>query len=106
LFHQGESNDRQPDWVGKVQGLVSDLRSDLGLGAAPFLVGELYHEGCCPERNALIGELPTLIDDAHVVSAEGLGGYDIYHFDLAAQREFGKRYGQKMIEALGLGSSD
>jgi hypothetical protein len=29
-------------------------------------------------------------------------GIDAAHFDLAGQREFGKRYGDKMVELLSL----
>jgi hypothetical protein len=102
LFHQGESDANDEAWVDKVAELVGDLRGDLGLGDAPFLAGELYHDGCCPEHNELVGRLPEVIGNAHVVSTAGLGGYDIYHFDLMAQRELGIRYGEKMIEVLPL----
>ncbi|WP_437736118.1 sialate O-acetylesterase [Sorangium sp. So ce1335] len=59
---------------------------------------------CCRTRNrstSSIEPAPGQITNAFVVSSEGLGAMDQYHFNLAAQREFGKRYGQKMIEALG-----
>jgi hypothetical protein len=45
---------------------------------------------------------PDVIPNAHVVSAEGLNGTDMYHFDLVGQRELGKRYGEKMQEVLTL----
>ncbi len=100
LFHQGESNNGQPDWVGKVQGFVSDLRSDLGLGDVPFLAGEMYYQGSGAGHNELVAELPDAITNAHVISASGLTGTDQWHFDLASQRELGIRYGQKMEELL------
>ncbi len=38
----------------------------------------------------------------HVVSASGLTGTDQWHFDLASQRELGRRYAEKMLEVLPL----
>jgi hypothetical protein len=98
LFHQGESDNGNSQWVGKVRGMVTDLRTDLGLGDVPFLAGELLYTGCCSGHNSLVGQLPGQITNAHVISASGLAGADQYHFDLAGQRTFGARYGTKMIE--------
>ncbi len=100
LFHQGESDTGQAAWVGKVQGMVSDLRSDLGLGEVPFIAGELLYGGCCASHNPLINQLPAQIPNAFAISASGLAGSDTAHFDLAGQRELGARYATKMIEAL------
>jgi hypothetical protein len=98
LFHQGESDSGQSAWVGKVRGMVTDLRTDLGLGNVPFLAGELLYSGCCSGHNTIVNQLPGQIMNAHVIPANGLGASDQYHFDLAAQRTFGQRYGTKMIE--------
>jgi hypothetical protein len=100
LFHQGESNSGQPDWVQNVKGLVTDLRADLGVGDVPFLAGELYYAGCCGAHNQLVAELVGSVTNAFSVSASGLNGFDQYHFDLPAQRELGKRYAAAMQQAL------
>jgi hypothetical protein len=100
IFHQGESDTGQAVWVDKVKGMVTDLRTDLGLGDAPFIAGELLHGGCCAVHNSIVNQLPSQITNAHVISASGLAGADTAHFDLAGQRELGVRYGQKMIEVL------
>ena len=115
LFHQGESDAAtgalQQAWPGKVQGLVQDIRSDLGLDSAnvPFLVGELLangppQNGCCGSAmNPRINSLPGLIPNAFVVSGVGLGvNTDGLHYNVAGQREFGRRYAQSMLAALGL----
>jgi hypothetical protein len=102
LFHQGESDREQPAWVGKVQGLVSDLRSDLGVGDVPFLAGELYYDGCCKAHNALVKQVTASVPNGVLISASGLKGVDQYHFDLAGQRELGKRYGTAMQGVLKL----
>lgn len=106
LFHQGESNNTDPSWPGKVRGLVADLRADLGLADAPFLAGELAYEGACAGHNRLVNQLPDLIDNAQVITAEGLAldatdtTYHV-HFGHGAQVTFGQRYAAAMIEALG-----
>jgi len=115
LFHQGESDAAtgalQQAWPGKVQELVDDIRSDLGLDSAtvPFLAGELLangppQNGCCGNAmNPRINSLPDLIPNAFVVSGAGLGvRTDGLHFDVVGQREFGRRYAQTLLDALGL----
>ena len=100
-FHQGESDTGRPEWVGKVAAMVDALRTDLALGEVPFVVGELLYSGCCgAAHNPLIALLPQAISNTRVVSAQGLSGQDEAHFDLAGQRELGKRYGAAMIELL------
>jgi hypothetical protein len=110
LFHQGESDSGQPaQWVGKVQDMVADLKADLGLGNIPFLAGELLYSpaGCCGGHNTFVNQLPSMIPGAAVVSANGLGafagdGFGNLHFNVGAQREFGRRYAQVMLDALDL----
>jgi len=100
IFHQGESDTGQTVWVDKVKGMVTDLRTDLGIGEVPFLAGELLYTGCCVSHNPIINQLPAQISNSFVISADGLAGQDEAHFDLAGQREFGVRYGDKMVELL------
>jgi hypothetical protein len=105
LFHQGESNNGDNSWPGKVKTLVTDLRTDLGLGDVPFLAGELAYDGGCAGHNAQVAKLPGLISNGFVVSASGLAldpadtAYHL-HFGHDAQVTFGKRYEAKMVEAL------
>jgi hypothetical protein len=106
LFHQGESNNGDPSWPEKVKTLVTDLRSDLGLGPVPFLAGELLYSGGAAGHNRLVAQLPSLISNAYVISANGLvvdpadTQWNL-HFDHDSQVEFGKRYAQQMKDALG-----
>jgi hypothetical protein len=103
LFHQGESDNGSPTWIDRVKAVVSNLRTDLNIPNAPFLAGELPYGGCCASmHNPLINQLPSKIDNAYAISASGLGNLsDNLHFDSAAQRELGKRYGDKMVMLLG-----
>jgi hypothetical protein len=101
LFHQGESDNGDPEWVEKVQGIVADLREDLKLGDdVPFVAGELPHDGCCAGHNEQVQKLPSAIPNAHVVTARELKVMDQYHFDLEGQREMGRRYAHIMLSVL------
>ncbi|HWA72851.1 MAG TPA: sialate O-acetylesterase [Polyangiaceae bacterium] len=101
LFHQGESDTGKAEWPGKVKRVVEDLRADLAIGEVPLVAGELLYSGCCGKwHNPLIQQLPSLISNARVVSADGLSGMDGAHFDLAGQRTLGARYGAAMLELL------
>lgn len=105
IFHQGESDSSEPNrslWTNKVKGIVEDLRTDLGGGEFPFVAGELLNSGCCGSMNTIVNQLPSSIANAYVASANGLNGVDQYHFDAPGVRTLGQRYGEAMIEALGL----
>jgi hypothetical protein len=97
IFHQGESNTGDPAWPGRVKQFVTDIRNDLGIGNLPFIAGELPYPGCCASHNTLIQQLPSVISNAHVVTAEGLNIHDQYHWDSAGVREMGRRYANKML---------
>ena len=107
LFHQGESNNGDPSWPGKVATLITDLKADLELGDVPFLAGELPYDGDCAGHNTLVDMLPAIVTNGHVVSADGL---DLdpadtmwrLHFGHDALVTFGQRYAATMIEALEL----
>jgi hypothetical protein len=105
LFCQGETDNGNASWPGKVNTLVSNLKRDLGLGDVPVLAGELLYSGGCSGHNNLIKQLPSTIKNCHVVSAQGLSGDPAdswgLHFNHASQVEYGKRYAAKMTEVLG-----
>lgn len=102
LFHQGETNTNSTTWKNKVQQVVANLKSDLGLEDVPFLAGELLaSEGaCCSSHNVEVNKLPELIPNAHVISSSGLVGADAAHFNSASYRLFGERYAKKMLEVI------
>jgi hypothetical protein len=111
IFHQGESDCGSPQsrgsWPGRVKNVVDGLRSDLGIADVPFVAGEIIRLfGCANDMNPVIGSLPNTITNAGVVSSQGNFGavqgdnFNTLHFDLAAQREFGRRYAQAMLELL------
>jgi len=105
IFHQGESNSGDSSWPGKVSTLVKDLRTELGLGEVPFLAGELPYSGNASGHNTQVNKLPALIPNGYVVSASGLAVDPAdtqwnLHFDHDSTVTLGKRYAEKMLEAL------
>lgn len=106
LLHQGESNAGDKEWPNKVKGVYDNLIKDLNLKAeeVPLLAGELVHadqEGRCAGFNEIMAELPKTVPNAHVISSAGCTTDDKLHFNSAGSREFGKRYGEKMLSLLG-----
>jgi len=100
LFHQGESDNEQSAWVGKVAEIIADLRADLGIGeAVPFFPGELPPTGCCGAHNTYVNQLKTVIPNTVVVSAAGLSQTD-QHFDTASMRTLGERYADALLELM------
>lgn len=100
LFHQGESDSGKRNWQTKMKVLTENLRSDLDIPNAPILVGELLYGGGCEGHNLIIQNTAKSIPNAWLVKTDGLGGLDRFHFNLEGQRELGRRYAAKMIEAL------
>jgi hypothetical protein len=103
IFHQGETNTSDPNWKFTIQQIVADLKADLGLGDIPFLAGELLYakyNSCCSAHNVEINKLPSLIPNAHVISAAELPGADAAHFTSASYRTLGERYAQKMLKLV------
>jgi hypothetical protein len=102
LLHQGESNNGDQAWPGKVKGVYDNLVKDLNLDASrtPLLAGELLYQnqgGVCWGHNSIIAKLPSTLPNSYVISANGLPGKDEFHFTSAGNRTFGERYAQKML---------
>ena len=105
LLHQGESNPDNQKWPDKVQGIYDTLIKDLNLkaGEVPLLAGETVHadqQGTCAGFNKIMAELPQTLPNSHVISSAGCTSNDRLHFNSAGSREFGKRYGEKMLSLL------
>lgn len=106
LLHQGESNAGDQEWPNKVKGVYDNLIADLNLKPeeVPLLAGELVHadqEGRCAGFNEIMAELPKTLPNSYVISSAGCATNDRLHFNSEGSREFGKRYGEKMLEVLG-----
>ena len=106
IFHQGEANNGDVTWPGKVQQLYTQVKAAMGIDYdIPFIAGEMLYGGNCEGHNALVRQVPDLGDNFDYVSAEGLvmapGDEWLVHFDHGSQVTLGQRYGEKMRVALG-----
>ena len=106
IFHQGESNNGDITWPGKVRQLYTQVKAAMGIDYdIPFIAGEMLHGGNCEGHNALVHQVPNLGDNFDYVSAEGLvmapGDEWLVHFDHDSQVALGRRYAEKMRAALG-----
>ena len=106
IFHQGETDAGNGQWPSKVKNVYDNIIKDLGLGSdIPFLAGEVLRSGVSSGANNNIAKLPQQSKNFYVVSSEGfnqaLGDGQNVHFTSQEYRDFGKRYGEKMIEVLG-----
>lgn len=97
LWHQGEGNSKDPDYLKKFSALVAALRADLDAPELPVVVGQV--EGDRPV-NALLAQVPTAVPHAAMASSAELTTYDGTHFDAASTREFGRRYAKAMKQLL------
>ena len=107
LLHQGESNTGQRDWPQQVKRVYDNILRDLDLQGevVPLLVGEVVNNdrgGVCASMNEIIGRVPQVIPQAHVISSSGCtNNFDLLHFDAAGYRELGRRYAATMLQLLG-----
>lgn len=91
LWHQGESNRNSSAYIADLVTLVGLLRSQIG--DVPFVAGQLSHERDDNETfNTNLLQLPNLLPNSAVVTAEGLATIDLTHFTADAAQTFGLRY--------------
>ena len=104
IFHQGETDEGDGDWPGKVKKVYDRLVKDIGLDEnIPFFAGEVPYQGSSKGTNNNIRKLPDQSKNFYLVSAEGLNDLDFMriHFSSQGYRDFGKRYAEKVMEVLG-----
>ncbi|MBQ3715514.1 MAG: acetylxylan esterase [Fibrobacter sp.] len=104
IFHQGETDEGDGDWPGKVKKVYDRLVKDVGLEEdIPFFAGEVPYQGSSKGTNNNIRKLPDQSKNFYLVSAEGLNDLDMMriHFSSQGYRDFGKRYAEKVMEVLG-----
>ena len=107
LWHQGESEvlwGKVASYKTNLETLVAALRREFKTPSVPFLAGELSEfEVGNDEFNKVLYEVEKDILYFAVVSSKGLTAMpDGVHFDARSQREFGRRYAEKMKIMLNL----
>jgi Carbohydrate esterase, sialic acid-specific acetylesterase len=93
LWHQGENNANDANYLEKLKTLISNLRNDLDEPNLPFVAGQV--NGQSPV-NDLIAKLPEAMPVTGFVSSVGLTG-DI-HFDAKSMKVLGQRYAEVMMK--------
>jgi hypothetical protein len=102
IFHQGESDNGQATWPGKVVQLYNEVKQAWGVNYdVPFILGELPAGGCCSLHNTRVHEAADQLPDGYWIPQTGTAVMDEYHFDHDSVVLMGTRYGEQMIEALG-----
>lgn len=106
IWHQGcsdSSDEKRETYLERLAPMVSALRRDLGVDESiPFIAGELpYWRPSSPAFNEMLLDLPGVIPNSAVVSAEGCGMRgepSDPHFDRDGQLILGRRYAEKYLE--------
>lgn len=104
LWHQGESNAKNPDgYLDKLKTLITDLRSDLGAKDLPFVAGQVNK---VPKINEQIATLPKTVGATGFVRSEGLKAMDRWHFNAESMKLLGKRYAEEMLNLQSKSASE
>lgn len=98
IWHQGESDAEDPEYLDKLVALVSNLRRDVGTPGMPFVAGEVFKDVPVNER---MRGLPGKVKRTAVVSAKTLKVFDGVHFDRESQLILGRRYAEALLKMLG-----
>lgn len=106
IIHQGETDAYDKQWIAKVKKIYNDIIHDLDLDIrTPLVVGEVGgadQAGQCARANIIINQLPKGFQQCHVASSKGCSlQSDRLHFDSDGYRTLGRRFGMKMLQALG-----
>jgi len=94
LWHHGEGNRNDPDYLQKMIRLVENLRAEFDIPDLPFIAAQIKVGGLV---NPQIATLPEHVPFTATVSSEGLTTFDKSHFDLPSIQHIGRRYAAKMI---------
>lgn len=100
IWHQGESDSKDPDYLIKLGGIVSDLRKDLGLPELFFIAGEIA-TWRNPAFNKRLRSIKTTIPHSDWVSSKGLLPLideSDPHFDAESSVVLGERYAKSMLK--------
>jgi hypothetical protein len=95
LWHQGESDEKDAEYLGKLETLIADLRKDLGAPELPFVAGQVNK---VPLINDQIAKLPAAVPATAFASSEGLTAMDRWHFDAKSMKILGERYAEEILK--------
>ena len=95
LWHQGETDHKDPEYLDKLKELVKNLRKDLELPKLPFVAGQVNN---AKEVNDQIARLSSEVPHTGAVKSEGLTAMDRWHFDTKSMKILGERYAAEMLK--------
>jgi hypothetical protein len=101
VWHQGESDSKDPKYLEKLTALVASFRKVFGNDKLPFVVGETCKAKSERPVNKHLAQLPKELPSTGCASSDGLTALDgNTHFDTKSQLELGKRYATEMLRLL------
>ena len=110
LWHQGESDAGDKDYLSKMAELAANLRRDLGVNAedVPFIAGELapwkysaFNQRVFPDMTNTIPNSDYASSDCSGIINDGmLKDASDPHFNRDAQIRLGKRYANKILKMV------
>tara|TARA_B100000945_G_C20407017_1_gene610582 strand:+ start:442 stop:1155 length:714 start_codon:yes stop_codon:yes gene_type:complete len=95
IWHQGEADATDPDYLDRLSIVVNALRAKTGQPDLLFIAGEVYGE---KPVNQKIRRISKHIPNTDSVSAKDLTVFDGVHFDRESILELGRRYAEKYVE--------
>jgi len=96
LWHQGESDAENPEYLSRLTSLIAGFRNEIG-ACVPFVAGQVHQ---ADGVNQQIAQLPQVAVRAQFVSSAGLSVVDRWHFDVESMRALGIRYAVATAELL------
>jgi len=97
LWHQGENDRDDPEYLPKLITMIRQLREDLHQPDLPVVVGHIYD---APAFNAQLSRLPEELPHCGVATSEDLTCFDGLHFDTRSALLLGTRYAAEMKTLL------
>ncbi len=104
LWHQGESDSSDAQYLDKLADLIANLREDLDAPNVPFVAGQVLYD---PETrahtkqiNEILAQLPHAVPFTGCVMSDGLTSFDNLHFDTSSALLLGERYAEEMLRVL------
>jgi len=95
LWHQGEADSKDPQYLEKLKLLIKDLRRDFDTPNLPFVAGQVNN---VPLINEQIAKLPETVNSTGFVSSEKLKAMDRWHFDAKSMKLLGQRYAEEILK--------
>ena len=103
LWHQGERDRNNREYMTQLRKFVQDLRGELGVDDAdvPFLAGELLPMDSFRSFNRMISDIGQWVPDSDYVDSTGISDIgDGLHINAKGQKVLGRRYAEKVLRMV------